>query len=476
MWLTRRSFPPFDKNLPSLLPYISITQRFLANASYPAECVPLLSRKTRTTKGILLNIFNKRLIINSLFCGNIIQLVQYWCAVINGKWFVRKYIKLPHRLSSYEHIVNTRKITAIFISITAAVSLVIGASAILDRQSIAPSEISLAMLVLLCGFLLLLNYFWSPKWAGFLLYLSISVVLTVNIIFSLGVFDEAMMAYPILIIFTSLIIGKKAVWPLTLISVFEILLIFLLQLGGLGQSLVETDIIQWDDLLITIILLGLTGALSQYVLTIVERTAEEVDHAETELQQSYDLTLQAWSQSLELRGKESLGHSKRVTELAVSFARFLNINEEEVQQIRYGALLHDIGKMGISERILMKQGTLTDKEWEIVREHPLKASEVFEDIPFLEKARNVVLFHHEHMDGNGYPYHLQGEVIPLAARLVAIVDAWDMLRTERPYSAAWSDQDAFAYLKAEAGKKFDHQLVNAFSAFLHKYNLAEQEG
>jgi len=178
---------------------------------------------------------------------------------------------------------------------------------------------------------------------------------------------------------------------------------------------------------------------------------------------AYDNTLEGWSRALDLRDKETEGHTKRVTEMTVRLTRKMGINEAELIHIRRGALLHDIGKMGIPDSILLKPDKLTPEEWEIMRRHPQYAYDLLSPITFLHSSLDIPFCHHEKWDGTGYPRALKGEQIPLSARIFAIVDVWDALRNDRPYRAGWEKERAMEYIKEQNGKHFDPQVVQAFT-------------
>jgi PAS domain S-box-containing protein len=181
-----------------------------------------------------------------------------------------------------------------------------------------------------------------------------------------------------------------------------------------------------------------------------------------ELQLAYDRTLEGWAKALELRDKETEGHSQNVTQMTLRLAKSLKVSNEELIHIRRGALLHDIGKMGIPDNILLKPGPLTDDEWEIMRLHPTYAYQLLSSIPYLRPALDIPYAHHEHWDGSGYPNKLKGEQIPLSARIFAIVDVWEALSSDRPYRKAWSHDRIRNYLCEQKGKQFDPQIVDAF--------------
>lgn len=192
------------------------------------------------------------------------------------------------------------------------------------------------------------------------------------------------------------------------------------------------------------------------------RLFENLQRSNLNLSIAYDATIQGWSQALELRDKETEGHTQRVTDLALNLAREAGIPETEMDHIRRGALLHDIGKMGIPDAILLKPASLTDEEWKIMRLHPVYAHEMLSEITYLRPALDIPHYHHERWDGSGYPEGLKGEQIPLSARIFAVVDVWDALTSDRPYRPAWTPEEALAHIKNQAGKHFDPGVVEVF--------------
>lgn len=181
-----------------------------------------------------------------------------------------------------------------------------------------------------------------------------------------------------------------------------------------------------------------------------------------ELALAYDATIEGWSRALELRDRETEGHAQRVTELTERLARAMGFSEAELVHIRRGALLHDIGKMGVPDAILLKPGPLTAEERAIMQKHPQYAYEMLKPIAYLRPALDIPYAHHERWDGTGYPNGLCREQIPLAARIFAIVDVYDALAVDRPYRPAWSHEKTVAHIRAQSGKHFDPQVVEEF--------------
>ncbi|MEW6180746.1 MAG: HD domain-containing phosphohydrolase [Chloroflexota bacterium] len=193
---------------------------------------------------------------------------------------------------------------------------------------------------------------------------------------------------------------------------------------------------------------------------------QDIQHAYQELQQAYRATIEGWSATLELRDKETQGHSERMLTLSERLGRRMGLNEKQLEDLRYGVLLHDIGKMAVPDAILNKPGPLSEEEWAVMRQHPQFAYDVLSKIPFLKGAMDVIYCHHERWDGSGYPRGLKGEQIPLYARIFAVVDVWDALTNDRPYREAWSTEKALAYLQEQAGILFDPQVVEKFVALI----------
>jgi putative nucleotidyltransferase with HDIG domain len=193
---------------------------------------------------------------------------------------------------------------------------------------------------------------------------------------------------------------------------------------------------------------------------------EREQQAVLELAAAYEATLEGWARALDLRDRETEGHSRRVTALALQLARRMGVSEEDCVHLRRGALLHDIGKMGIPDSILLKAAALDAEERQVMRRHPEYARELLGGIEFLRAALDIPYSHHEWWDGSGYPRGLRGEEIPLAARIFAVVDVWDALRSNRPYRRAWPAEDARHHLQVLAGSHLDPAVVRAFFEML----------
>lgn len=193
-----------------------------------------------------------------------------------------------------------------------------------------------------------------------------------------------------------------------------------------------------------------------------------------ELTQAYDATIVGWSRAMDLRDKETAGHTQRVTELTVELAQTLGMSDKQLIHIRRGALLHDMGKLGVPDDVLLKPGKLTDEEWVAMRKHPQYAYDMFSSIDYLRPALDIPYCHHEKWDGTGYPRRLAGEQIPLAARLFAVVDVWDALRSDRPYRPSWPEEKVLAYIREQSGTHFDPQAVKLFLQVIGEKNYLSE--
>ena len=214
-------------------------------------------------------------------------------------------------------------------------------------------------------------------------------------------------------------------------------------------------------------LLGITR-LNRYRKLLDDRT--NVEEAHVQLLSAYDATIEGWSRAMDLRDKETEGHTQRVTTLTQKLARLAGMTDDDLINVRRGSLLHDIGKMGVPDSILHKPDKLTDEEWIIMRKHPQHAYDMIQPIEYLRPALDIPYCHHEKWDGSGYPRRLKGEEIPLSARLFALVDVWDALSSDRPYRGAMPKGEVLEYIHDQAGTHFDPALTSIFMEMIKDEN------
>ncbi len=235
-----------------------------------------------------------------------------------------------------------------------------------------------------------------------------------------------------------------------------------------GQVRGVLEVFHRSPLNLSVECLGFLDALAGQAAIAIDNASlfRDLQRSHAQLVAAYDATIGGWARALDLRDKETEGHSRRVTEMSVRLARAMGVDEAEIVHIRRGALLHDIGKLAIPDAILLKPGGLDEAEWEVMRRHPQYAFEWLASIPFLRPALDIPHAHHEKWDGTGYPRGIAGEQIPLSARIFAAVDVWDALRSDRPYRRGWPEAKVIEHLRGLSGGHLEPSVVEAFLSLL----------
>ncbi len=210
---------------------------------------------------------------------------------------------------------------------------------------------------------------------------------------------------------------------------------------------------------------GMWGILLFFLPLLLARRSFELY---TKMRKIYLETMRALAAAIDAKDPYTKGHSERVTEMAIALAQELNLPEQQIEDLEYAALLHDIGKIGIDERILGKNGGLTSEEWEKIREHTLIGAKIIEPVEFLKNSYQAIYYHHERYDGSGYPAGKKGEEIPLFARIIAVADAYDAMNSDRPYRKKLSEDEIIQELREQAGGQFDPEVAQALISILKK--------
>ena len=286
-----------------------------------------------------------------------------------------------------------------------------------------------------------------------------------------GIHDPSVIVYPIIIFLGSLLLGKRAAPILFLACAGSLILIGWLEIRGV---LVTANSATFDDIVVQVVLLAAEAFLVWLAMENVELSLKRAEETEVQLRESYDKTLEGWAKALEYRDRETEGHSRRVTNLCMLLAIQLGLKEDDLTQLHRGALLHDIGKMALSDSILYKPGPLSESEWEIMRMHPVYAKELLEDIPYLKEAITIPYCHHERWDGKGYPQGLKGEEIPLPSRIFTVVDHWEALNSDRPYRKAVPREQVLDYIKENSGIIYDPIIAETFLTLMDEKVFTEE--
>ncbi len=357
---------------------------------------------------------------------------------------------LPPSHSSYERTQQARLLHGMLVAVLIC-AFWFAAQNVLDNDQ--RTAFAFGLLTLACLAALVLNFLLHYRTAA-----AITCVATLLVLdYSLGVggsnlHDSGIVGFPIFILGTAFLFGRRGLLAGTLLCILSVCLLYELEGNGIWHSVYPSG--PGRVLGLSILFVGMA------IVTLSVREAWESNLKR--LSESYDLTLHGWAKALEYRDGETEGHSRRVADLTVALARSLGCSEEEIVHIRRGAYLHDIGKMAVPDRILLKPGPLNSEEREVIEKHPELARDLISGIAFLKPALAIPYSHHENWDGSGYPCGLKGEQIPLSARLFAVVDRWDALTSDRPYRKAWNREAAFAHLETNAGILFDPVIVGAF--------------
>jgi HD-GYP domain-containing protein (c-di-GMP phosphodiesterase class II) len=359
------------------------------------------------------------------------------------------------RFPVHDNIEQTQRAQFLYVTllVTIVASALIGLQNLSEDTYIAMALFALAVISAIC--IPLSNRGYYTPVAVFISVLVLTVI-TLSLVEGIGMRDSGLLGYPVLIIFVSFLFNKETTIIATLAALGCIELVYYLE--HTGRLLIPAFDINIQLVVVCVLVMAVGLAMWVY--------KNNWERILADLRGTYDQTLTGWGQALELRDRETEGHSQRAVELTLELARRLNVPRTEFDHIRRGVLLHDVGKMAVPDAILLKPARLTRAEWQVVRQHPVKGLRMLEGIPYLEPALAIPRSHHERWDGSGYPAGLQGEAIPLAARIFAVVDVWDALTSDRPYRQAWTPRKAAAYIKAQSGQYFDPSVVETFLELL----------
>lgn len=366
-----------------------------------------------------------------------------------------KYLRLVDT-SAYENDQHARTLRAIVWLTLVAGAILTGVNVWFEDWITAAT---LGALSTLCLPILWISRRFSPRVAGGLLNGLILLVTSAALVEAEGLHNPGLMAYPICVIMGGVLLGKRALVILSLVAMGLLGGIAWLEIEGYVLSLHPLD---FDHVMTIFVLMAASVFVAWVTQDNVEKDIESIRRSEAKALEAYEQTLEAWSRALEYRDEETEGHSRRVAELGVRLAKALGCDDAEITRIRWGALLHDIGKLAVPDRILRKRGPLTDEEMEVMRQHPIFAIKMLAEIPFLRPVVSIPYCHHEQWDGSGYPEGLKGEEIPLPARIFAVADQWEALTSPRIYRSAWPRDAVIEYMRRNAGKIYDPDVLDVF--------------
>jgi putative nucleotidyltransferase with HDIG domain len=341
--------------------------------------------------------------------------------------------------------------------------IVIGAAVALGFVNLSiraiPETLVLFAAAVVCLPALLLNARGRYLLASGIATLVILAAIVFNMIQGHGTHDSAVVAVPLFVMFGPLLYGRRAVPVFLGLGLASVAVVASLEMNGVIQTAMPAS---FADLASLSVLVTCAGILVWVIMSNLEGNLERARRSEADLRVAYDHTLEGWARALEQRDEGTVGHARRVVNLSVRLAKEWGIGDEELQHIRRGALLHDIGKMALPDDVLLKPGPLNPREKAIMKRHTTIAGSMLGGISYLREALSIPLAHHEHWDGTGYPKGLKGRRIPLQARLFSVVDHYDALSSPRPYRKAWPKRRVIAYLRENSGKIFDPDVVDAF--------------
>lgn len=359
-------------------------------------------------------------------------------------------------LSAFE-LWQRRRTLAIVLWITLGAAILLGFVNLLIGA--IPETVVLFGAALLCVPALLLNQRGRYLLASGIATLLILTTIVFNMYQGHGIHDSAVVALPIFVMFGPLLYGRRAMPLFLALGLASVVAVAGLEMNGVittAMPAIPADIASLSVLILC------SGFLVWVIMSNLEGNLERARRSEADLRLAYDHTLEGWAKALEFRDQGTMGHAQRVVNLCMRLAQEWGFSDEDMQHIRRGALLHDIGKMVIPDEILLKPAALNRRERTIMRRHTTVARDLLAGIPFLRPALSIPLSHHENWDGSGYPKGLKGRRIPLQARIFAVVDHYDALNSRRPYRKAWPKRKVIAYIKANAGSIFDPEVARVF--------------